>query len=201
MDRLEKIKAEHLTVLLLVCYLFGFVFWNSFLGGYGFFEVNLLQTRFLSAGFFFILPILAALLFHKKGVKYLLGSRVFLGLVILYFLIYGVFLFKKTSQALGGAKPIVVTILGQPDQISYLEKFNIRSVSDVEPPVQTEPVCELYSNNDIIIIGVSNIETRNGMLGKSQRVITLHQNEISGIQSLDLPTEEKIYDVVCGGFF
>ena len=38
----------------LLAYAIGFIFWNFYLGEFGFFEYNLIQLRFLSAGALFV---------------------------------------------------------------------------------------------------------------------------------------------------
>ena len=52
-EKIEKVlKTVPLFVFLL--YVIGFVAWNSYLLKFGFFEYNLLQTRFISAGLLFV---------------------------------------------------------------------------------------------------------------------------------------------------
>lgn len=63
-----KDLATYISIFLLLVYSSGFIAWNYFLSQYGFFEYNLLQTRYISAGililFFMTLSMAPFILFY-----------------------------------------------------------------------------------------------------------------------------------------
>lgn len=210
MDRNVKkyLTAENLSVLLLASYLFGFILWNIFLGVYGFFEFNLLQTRFVSAGLMFLLisSTLYFVILRKKPEDLLNFQKRKLVYFIIYFLFYAYLIFPTLPQAIGGAAPFGVFLLGSEDQISYLVKFNIPTTPDSK--VETTPVCEIYSNTEQLVIGASSLNLQQTGYGTfsaqitGQRVMILHQNQISGTQPVG-PTyfPSSLSSMECTGFY
>jgi len=183
----EKVFNKEFLYTVIACsYFFGFILWNRYLGSYGFFEINVLQTRFISAGLIFILPVTLLFLFVNKEGKDFFTIK-FTVWFILYFFGYSLLLFQHIPQAYGGAKPFPVSILGSQEQIIYLNMFNLASAKD--STTQTVPVCELYSDGEKMIIGVSTID---GLKITSQRVMILNKNETKGFQPMAPMEAENI---------
>lgn len=88
-DDLKKVTREG-SVFLLLCYIAGFMAWNSYLSHFGFFESNLLQTRFLSAGLL-ILSLPLAIFFFSEKIRnafnsYKISRQIFLFIIwVLFF--------------------------------------------------------------------------------------------------------------------
>lgn len=150
---------------LLLSYLVGFIAWNYFLSQYSFFEYNLLQTRYISAGLLFLLPtglfFLALFVVESLVISYcklqktklykvirnVVGAIIFILFLIMFLVIFG-----EIPPYLGGAKPFVTAIMTTPEQIEYLKNFNIKVPKNSS--VETMPLCNIYQNNDYVIVGV-----------------------------------------------
>lgn len=213
-----------LSIGLLLSYMFGFIIWNHTLASYSFFEYSLLQTRYISAGLlflFFLIPIifLLILIFKKWFIKIILIFKknklgfllwILAIYLIMYFLIilalgFSSYFFKKIPQNLGGGKPFVTAMMSTPETIEYLSNFNVESIRNSgNPEVETVPVCNLYQNEDLVIIGVKMIISKESTIvnGKSAehiqigyRVLVLKQDQILGYnQRPRSVVEEQICD-------
>lgn len=199
--------AEWVAAILSLSYVIGFVLWNSFLGHYGYFEFDFLQTRFVSAGLAFLLPIVTIiLLLITFGKQPLIWSRkkvlVSVYVAIVYFLIYAFAVFPLLPQALGGARPFAVTLLGNSEQISYLNMFNLQAIPG--SAVQTVPICEIYSNSTVIIIGAlsfdGQLQSGKAPIPIGARVMILHQSELKGTQPVEVSKEAEIHKITCDSF-
>lgn len=73
---------------------------------------------------------------------------------LLYFTVIFDFVFQKIPQFLGGVRPIVTTIIGTKEQITYLNNFGVQSFPNgKDNSVQTLPFCMFYQNDNYIIFG------------------------------------------------
>lgn len=190
---LEK-PVSSLSVLGIISYVIGFVIWNSYLSSFGFFEYNVIQVRFLSAGLLFLL-FLSIIVLCYLCIKILKPEHKLLKLALLILFvplsIIGILKFKiifeRVPQYLGGGKPIPTTLIGTPEQIYYLNNFGIEGVENQadKESVQTEFVCLIYQNNDYILI--SNTETTPlpipGIIRIQERVISLSRDSVVGFHS------------------
>lgn len=198
---IDWFKAIPITIG--VFYIMGFLVWNIYLALFGFFEYNFLQTRFLSAGIvasLVIFPIIVLLYLiidfllrwlyrFFKGIKFLveLKNSIQLFLVSSFFVIcllaYSYWIFPIIPQFLGGARPVIASILGTPDQIAYLKNFNILSAPNAgKMSVQTVPICVLYQNNDYVLIGVQYATGIEGSKSKYIRDLLLKSEQTLGFQ-------------------
>lgn len=178
----------------------GFVFWNSYLLGFGFFEYNLIQTRFLSTGLFFWLPLLAAYFltefllrlckdcFHNRAATF--WSFLFCWLVIF------VYLFPNVYQSFGGAAPFPTSLIGSPDQIRFLENLDINPVknADGKGSIQTNPVCLIYQNDQYILFSNAKIPTQTNETRVPFRVISISRDQVLGFQQ---PSPSDHSDLQC----
>ncbi|MDD5031897.1 MAG: hypothetical protein PHR36_02510 [Patescibacteria group bacterium] len=219
--------------VIFVSYVVGFICWNIYLGKFGFFEYNLLETRYISAGllflfiflllfifFYYLIAILSLVirgmislfiyamiqllvLFKKennslaeRGHNYIKENRYeviyakrdivaifLLTLIILIFYFNNIFV--KIPQYLGGARPFTASIIGNGEQIKYLQNFNIGSYANEDiDPVQTQPICVLYQSKDHFIIGVLQIiDSKDNMIGVWRgggRRVLLISKELAG---------------------
>lgn len=142
-------------------YIGGFLAWNTYLGRFGFFEYNLLETRFLSAGLITTLPLIIVYLIAnyfinkiRNGIKRVVFN------IILYtglFLIYSYMvlnIFPGLPQYMGGARPFISSIIINDNKYLFkkLGLLNPNHPKDVEG-IETYAGCEIYKNNDAVIMG------------------------------------------------
>jgi len=149
-------------------YALGFFIWNFYLSLFGFFEDNFLQTRFLSTGFFaalaifgFMSVIFSICTFFRCGWGWFKKQHLFYRSFIVIFLlgleaiVYTLFLFPWLPQFFGGARPVIISLLGTADQIRYVGNFNLKAAQNADrPSVQTLPTCLLYQNANYILLGI-----------------------------------------------
>lgn len=192
-DRIDKlvsfIKAS-IPLAALISYGFGFVLWNRYLLKFGFFEYNVFQIRYLSAGLLLLLPVfvIGAIAYLWKENLSTFGTVVVAVLSISWFMyVFGSF--NTIHQYLGGGKPIPVSIIGNPEQIVFLENFGIQSIETAEerPRVQSNPICLVYQNDDYALIINSTI-TRNEEVSSPSivdlRAMSLDRKYFVGLQAV-----------------
>lgn len=184
-----------------LCYVMGFIVWNLYLSLFGYFEYNFLQTRFLSGGaaaimiigtldvliiglmyFLFAKPFnflksKCRLFFKFENQLYLYFISV---LVVSSFLFYAAFIFPLLPQYLGGARPVVASLLSDPEGIEYLNNFNIRSApnADLKKSVQTLPICILYQSDKYLFLGVQYTQGGQSVI----RNLLIKTDKIEGLQ-------------------
>src|SRR4029079_12591198 len=66
---------EIISVVSLVCYLVGFFIWNVFLFGLKFNEIEILQSRFIYSGLFFLFYLFVLVLSAHLIIKYVLPLK------------------------------------------------------------------------------------------------------------------------------
>jgi hypothetical protein len=262
MNDFFKVEKK-IYIFLLLSYISGFFLWNFYLGEYGFYELNVLQTRFIPAGtFFLVIPTIfyfvyiyfkkailknTSILFFlflyiylfsqfysvfgetRTGINVVCGGFLvilyiswivfkivwikldfnikekfdkvfkvlFLILVIVIFINYSIYyrynFFHKIPQSIGGAMPFTITILGSPEQISFLNKFNLVSLDSNN--VQTVPVCEIYSDSDILMIGMRTPLEATTTLG--YRMLILHKDTMKGVGVIPPRIADKARKILC----
>ncbi len=202
------------SLFLLISYISGFIAWNYYLSRFSFFEYNLLQTRYISAGilFWFLVFIIYIILFLikksliwctfkiRKDFSFFQRISFACVIIIFYFLIFLPYIFQITPSYLGGARPIPITLIANPEQIKFLSNFNIPIAKNAagKQSVQTLQLCNIYQNKDYIILGVVDLKD----IIYVKRVIILRQDQILGYDTI-LPigfyyrSAELIY---CGAF-
>ena len=167
----------------------------------GFFEYNLIQIRFLSAGLLLSLPIvliLAATYFplktiaaKRKTIESIIGSIT--GILIGFWVPFLFMFFPYIPQYLGGAKPIPVSFIGTPAQIKFLENFDVPSIENGEKEsVQTFPVCLIYQNDQYVLFFTANQESiisqdsdaDNYQFLIKTRALLLSRSEYLGLQNM-----------------
>lgn len=197
------------TLGIFIIYAVGFSLWNSYLSRFGAFEYNLIQLRYLSAGILFCLTsiFVAGFIyllykhfyskyqhFYSKKYSTLIIIGVCLLCIIGWIVLFTRTIFPRIPQYLGGAKPIRTTIIGSPEQISYLNNFDIPSADNSNNlSVQTFPVCLIYQNDDyFLFFNASNIteSTQSSstpqqvQLSFNSRAILLDRKNFQGLQAI-----------------
>ncbi len=198
---LESIHSYWLPFGFLV-YTCGFFIWNIYLSSFGFFEYNLIQIRYLSAGLAFSLPAIfivgiSRFLYRKNirgNFRFVISGLSILGVIGWGLIFYNVF--PWIPQYLGGGKPIPTMLIGNPDQIDFLSNFEIKIAENGggKRSVQTLPVCLLYQNDKYVLFFNSLISTSTKEhFGFTYRLIALSRDEFLGFQ-----TGVGDYPQVCG---
>ncbi len=203
-ENLESI-SKIIALSLAISYGAGFLLWNWHLSSYGYFEYDLLQTRFIFSGIVAIMFFAPVVWFIKKilETKFISKSKDFTKFIICIFILFltlfllSRIIFPWIPQHLGGARPFPKSIIGEPDEIEFLSNFNIPSAknADGKSSVQTNLVCEIYNNRDLIIIGTI------GETGSTLRILNIRKDKIKGFQSIAIFEEEKYRKIVCAKFF
>jgi hypothetical protein len=184
----------------------GFFIWNVYLSFFGASEYNFLQTRFLLTGIVAVLflsfPLFIGYVMYcflremimkidkiqRQKVKITKIKIYFFSLFFSLFLgLYIMVIFPLIPQSFGGAKPTVASLLGSPDQMKFVENFNLTlsANSNGKEPVQTQSVCILYQNNDHILIGIqykrANPNSTSTMI-VFERNLYIRSDQIIGLQ-------------------
>lgn len=179
---IEKIEsiAKIITCIFGLAFIFGFLIWNTYLYGLGFKEDNIIQTRFIFTGISFLIISTPLILFTifilnliKKINKTLIRYSLQYFLLILGFTYYIIFvyaIFTRLPIVLGGGRPRGLSIMAEPNTLSYLEKFGI-SLADGST-TQTVNTCITYENDKHVIIILDN------------RVMQINSDEFKGLISL-----------------
>ena len=134
-----------LPLVLAFSYAIGFISWNIFLRQFGYFEYNLLQTRFISAGILF--SIYLSFLLHlvdmirkrftkkrKKPFLQWIKEKKFLvcSIIIVFLFVFSFEVFPITAQYFGGAKPIPASLVADIDTLKLLADFGVQLVENGE---------------------------------------------------------------------
>ncbi|MEK7641502.1 MAG: hypothetical protein AAB365_00745 [Patescibacteria group bacterium] len=212
MDLLEK----KTVMLLATAYASGFFAWNLYLGHFGIFEYDLLQTRFLSAGTLILFPPILTIGIWK-WVRIRFSKTNFLlkfSCLLIWIYIFSNFFFPFIPQWLGGAKPYLASIIADEEE---LEKLRVLGISFAEAPeksrhIETARVCKIYENRDIFLLGFSTPSlNEHGLQTKVNRVLSINRSNIKALSILpqnttgatvtigntkNLITENKLH---CGG--
>ena len=199
-SNLIKIINKHFVWVVFGIYASGFFVWNVYLSHFGFFEYNLIQIRFLSAGLLWWLPIILVILIEvsisriinstRKKLQELVGF--FFGVLVgLWFISLPLFLFPLIPQYFGGAEPIPTSIIGTPDQIGFLKNFDIPSADNAgKASVQTFPICLIYQNDQYVLFLTTTLTgTSTDTLGNinnvyKSRALSLAKSEYIGFQAV-----------------
>jgi hypothetical protein len=214
MNFIEMVKrnvgwtTKALVLVFALAYGLGFVIWNLYLSAYGFFEYKLLQTRFLSSGLLALGFLPALIILPYLGYKGLISLvkrlselereiiSLLMGGVLFLFTLYAYtfFVFPYIPQYLGGAHPYVKSIIAEPDEMDFLSDLNFALPDNGgKRPIQTDFICEIYSNEDVIIVGV-------GEDDKHKRVITFNKNLFKGYQTVPHAYLDEARKSKCNSF-
>lgn len=167
----------------------GFVVWNTRLIPFGFFEYNLLQVRFIAAGFVFLLILFILILILDFILSRFNEYEIQIPVVLIIVLLLGVIqfcffqkIFIYIPQSFGGGRPIPTTILGTEEQIGYLSGLGVRGADNGDKKsIQTQPVCLVYQNDAYIVFQSIN-QSDNKI---SARNIPLSRDKFIGFSSID----------------
>lgn len=104
---------------------------------------------------------------------------------------------------------MVTRIIGTPDQIKYLENFNIRlAKNSSKDSVEIFPLCSIYSDREFVIVGVVSLTDEDierigsgnaGSIVINRRVLVLKKSELIGFNQT--PYSRKVQQIVCPPFF
>src|SRR3989338_148320 len=203
-----KIIEEHrLALTVFVVYVIGFFSWNHYLGRFGFFEYELIQTRFFSAGFMSVTilslivlvvwRLLKTVNYEKRLWKIFLNLPILYQISILIFILCTWTLYFSTSvfpllpQHWGGARPQIVSIIASSSTIDYLRVMNILPVNAGagKNPIESEKICLLYQNKEFLLLGHSNVEiNQEATLATTSpnRVLILKREQIEALSVIPL---------------
>ncbi len=200
---LEK-STKMVGLFLVLAYALGFLAWNIHLSTYGYFEYDLIQTRFLSTGTLILIIFSIPALFSysllsslKKDTLSAFFFRSIFGFIFaVSFVLFVQYLFPKISQSYGGAYPFTKWLIADPDEIEFLSNFNLLTERNGDKrSVQTGLVCEIYSNRDIMIVGARGEE------GNNKRILILRKEYLKGFQSVPPVVESEAKDAFCSDFY
>ena len=185
----EKEWLSYISISLATSYIVGFIAWNSHLVHYGFFEYNLLQTRFISAGFLILFPLVSPFYIFPKGLSWVINKNnstavwrfLFVILAILYLFLSVNYLFPKFSQKIGGAAPFPLSIVADQTTLKTLEDFGVKPGDNAnKTSLQTQSVCAIYSNEDFLIFGITKVDD-NGVF-RIDRFLVLKKEKVTGFE-------------------
>jgi hypothetical protein len=165
-----ELTTKFIAIFIGISYALGFIIWNIYLQSLGFYP-DLFQGRFILTGIIFILVTLSFLgivLLIKTIFERILPVRIRdysffefkndfswairfggLGIIIIIFtFIFSFFIFPTIPGYFGGAKPKLISLIGNEQDITYLKNFSIKNPSTV----QTELLCSAYDDSNYIII-------------------------------------------------
>ena len=178
---------------LAITYASGFVVWNIHLSRFGYFEYELLQSRFISTGILFLLlPTIVYLFsFYKQNFskKRMAASIAF---VVLYFIIFTYILFPSIPQYLGGGKPYLGSIVANAETVKQYQKMGLlkSEISDIE----TTRGCKIYENKNILIFGfIKGAFENNKYSVSADRVLIINRDKIDAVSVLPQDDPGLIY--------
>lgn len=179
-------------LLLLISYIAGFFAWNLYLAHFGFFEYDLTQTRFLSAGFLILLFPVFILGVSKRLSAFFFRIN-FLTQALLFFfwtLIFSVCIFPYVPQYFGGARPQLASVISNSE---ITESFNLMGISNsnqVDKSIETIRGCKIYENKDQVLFGFTpniSIATSTSyvqFVTEGTRVLEINRNNIEALSML-----------------
>ena len=187
----NKVKAalQASGLILFFCYVAGFLAWNIYLSHFGFFEYDLLQTRFLSAGFLIlILPVTVFAVRKKSRDKFLLLNHFYQAVFFFVWVcFFAIVIFPYIPQYFGGAKPYLASLVSNSEMIKSFELMGLLYSERQGEQVETTRGCKLYENSDQILMGfgvVSLSEKQNSNQQYAQvdniRIVAINKNQIQG---------------------
>lgn len=169
--------------LLLLCYVAGFFAWNSYLAHFAFFEYDILQTRFISAGALILVPLIGVcLIWNKFNLWFFkLNIKNQLAFYIVYVIIFTYIVFPFIPGYFGGASPSLVSIVAETNTLNALKSMSLLHSDGVE----SIRGCKIYENHDLLIIGFQ----ANNIVYISQTVFLPNKIESSGVRVLHISKE------------
>lgn len=194
-------STKAVSALFIFCLVCGFFIWNIYLSRLGFFEYQIIQTRFVLTGLAFLVFLVCA-----GGLVMVLGKFLsmcayfshsqfldsfsiyvffYLGLIFLI-LFFPIFYFPMLSPALGGGQPRMLSIIADEKEIQYLAQFGVRIAKGSS--IQTVNYCIAYENDAKIVVLLKN------------RVLELKKENIKGFSSLTPAYLSKTSLGNCGSF-
>lgn len=180
-----SIISKIILLALFLLYSFGFLTWNIYLNNFGFYEYNFIETNYISAGFLscLFLFIIYGVVFHtlQKFFKFSLNSDINVYICIVVFsiciVLFPNYIFSRIPRHWLGGGMQQVSILGAPEQILYLNNFDIDGYDNGDKAsVQSKPVCLIYQNDKYSLFGVYNTITN------KRRVISIENDRFTGLQ-------------------
>lgn len=193
---MENIK-KYSSIFLGVAYFLGFIAWNYLLRQLGFFEYQLIQTRFLSAGLLILSPFILLFLIWPKLLKSLMSfinnSSVSRFILVVIFLIYCFlfinFFFPLIPQYFGGGRPISAGIVATQDKLQILNDFGATLGDNADKKaIQTKGLCIFYQNSDVLLLGIPKNEYNelsNKISILQGRILIMSKDAIIGFDFLD----------------
>lgn len=183
-NKVLDIIVKYPAWIIFIIYASGFFIWNIYLSTFSFFEYNLIQIRYLSAGILLWLPVFLLYFFIKNKKYFYFSAIVSMFLVILCF--------PLIPQYIGGARPIPIMILGSSDQISFLNNYNVRKTENAgQDSVQTGTVCLIYQNDNYVLFFNA---TDFSMVTQTYKVrnLSIVRDKFSGFQQAADESDSKI---------
>lgn len=199
-----KSILEWLSLFSIIFYIAGFLVWNIFLLNLKFNEIELLQSRFIYSGIFFVIysgffAILFSLLlkatskikefrvrewrFGKLGITLKIIICIIISILFTFWLFfYALFILPRVPKIFGGGLPTAVSIIPNESTLN-LKDFESLSIPRAagENVIQTASVCAGYENSDSMLILLKD------------RVVILNKSNFKGF--VVLPGDADINDL------
>ena len=197
-----KKYIEESGLFIFIVYIAGFFAWNFYLSHFGFFEFDLLQTRFFSAGILVLAIPILVLGFSQKIRSYLLRKNILTHFILYIFWVYifTIFIFPSVPQYFGGAVPSVASIMGSRQFLNDLSVAGIplAPAGNGNDSVETIKACKIYQDKDFVLFGFIFTPTSpapGNITIRPNRVLLIKQDQIEA-QSI-LPESGIIADITC----
>ncbi|MCF7865307.1 MAG: hypothetical protein K9M11_02270 [Candidatus Pacebacteria bacterium] len=201
MANIEKkieLIGKSLAIYATSAYGLGFFVWNIYLQFLGV-TPNLFQGIYILTGTCFILTYIGLYGFAKLIIEIINGLLKFFHITIspifaekgeisnfirflctivvsIFFVyVFSIYLFPANHSYFGGARPKLVSIIANEDQINFLQQFGIKKVSGI----QTAIVCTAYEDNENIVVVLED------------RILSLKKDEFKGFARLPYDGEYK----------
>lgn len=198
---MHKEIEKKIGIIILILYVAGFVTWNTYLSNFGFFEFDLLQTRFVSAGFLcLVIPVIILVTSSKSRDKF---SRLNIVTQSLCFFIWAIFfgtvVFSYVPQYLGGAKPFLASVVMEPDMVRAFKLMGYSyPVSDTDS-IETIRGCKIYENKEQVLMGfgvIDNEKTSTTTIAATNaRLLYISKNKIQALSVLPQNQLTDLYNL------
>ncbi|MFA5133952.1 MAG: hypothetical protein WC459_04085 [Patescibacteria group bacterium] len=214
MDKIKeilKIISAFIGVIIIVPMVIGFFIWNIYLAKLGFWENDLIKTRFIITGILFsglFLMVLFGIFKILPSVKnWILENfhKPFVILLIVIILLVGIDYYVRNwfvyfPLSLGGGEPRAISFLMETEeQLERLNKANLGVIKVAGSTLETNKLCLLYENKDDIIIAVPKlININNEPVKDISRIISFRKNSYLGLSYVPVEDDKKLCSYFLG---
>lgn len=190
---------KKIGLVILVLYVAGFLTWNAYLSHFGFFEFDLLQTRFISAGFLCLaIPGIPLFLFGQLWNKFSKLNIVWQAVSIFaWAVLFGTFAMSYVPQYLGGSKPFLASVVMEPEMAKAFNLMGYSYPVTDNDSIETIRGCKIYENRDQVLMGfgiVDKEKTSTTTIATSgSRVLYIGKEKIQALSVLPQDQSVELY--------